>query len=222
MKFVRIFYISLVAALISSTALGEVSSSGRHVYILHKGLDKIVGSYLFLVSNSSATDEFATIPVLVPKGMVDFIAAEGVKPEEIKLSSNGEMIIEKTFKPGEQLVSINFSLKASLGSSEIEIIAPETVNTLKFMTPTGTLGFLADKNIFKTDKEVPFSKRVYDTITAVSIKKGQKIYFKIDNVPEGRTRFWILGSIVGLVSLVAMVSIALFKEKKTNYSEFIV
>lgn len=207
---------------LSSISHASVKTTGRHVYIVHGSLDKVMGSYLFLVENTEKEDKFGSIPVMLPKNVLEFLPGEGVTADQIKLNDNGDLSIEKTFSPGEQLVSINFSIKASGGEAGFEVTAKEPVGNLKVMTPSGSLTFLANKDIFKSDTEVPFSKRTYNTISATNLPTGKTVTFKVEGVSEGRGRFWVLGSIVAAISLILLFGVVFLKEKKGTHPEFTV
>lgn len=194
---------------------GSVSSTGRHVFIMHQGLDQVLGSYLFLVTNSTGAAKEATIPLMLPQGVKEFVPGEGVAKEEIKLAADGSgaMQIAKTFPPGEQLVSINFTLPAEGGQSKFTIVPTDPISTIKLMTPTGTLSFAGDVGSFKLDKEVPFSKRVYDTVAVTSPKMNSPYTLTVGNVPEGRAEFWQLGIIIAALMVAMMIAAAITRLK---------
>lgn len=189
----------------------DVSSTGRHVYILHQGLDKVIGSYLFLVTNSSKDSQDATIPLMLPRGVDEFIPGEGVTKKEIKLAADGSggLQIAKSFRPGEQLISINFTLPAEGGKAKFTITPTDPVSTIKLMSPTGTLSFAGQSGTFTLQKEVPFSKRVYDTLSVNNPALNTAYSLTIGSVPEGRSEFWQLGIIAAALMLGVMITAAI-------------
>lgn len=194
---------------------GRVSSTGRHVYIMHQGLDQVLGSYLFLVTNSTGAAKEATIPLMLPQGVTEFVPGEGVAKKEIKLAGdgNGTLQIAKTFPAGEQLVSINFTLPAKGGEARFTITPTDPISTIKLMTPTGTLGFAGDMGSFTLNKEVPFSKRVYDTVAVNAPKMNTPYTLSVTNVPEGRSEYWQLGIAIAAIMLGLMITAAITRLK---------
>lgn len=187
----------------------DVTSTGRHVYIMHQGLDQVIGSYLFLITNKSGENKQASIPLMLPQGVEEFMPGEGVTKKEIKLNGDGTLQIAKNFAPGEQLVSINFRLPATGGTARFAITPTAPISTVKLMSPTGTLSFAGESGKFTLNKEVPFSRRVYDTLSVDNPAMNTPYVMTIGNVPEGRAEFWQLGIAIAAILLGIMVTAAI-------------
>ena len=185
-------------------ALADVKVSGRHVYMLGGGLDEVVGTYVFLVSNLSDEPEKARIPLMLPKETVDFRPFEGTAPEELELSEDGRVVLAKEFKPGDQIVTIGFKASGGFGKGDLTFQAPQDISHLTLFVNQDDLKVASlDESELDFKENEPFGGRVYNTYTRSLLKKGESLRIRVDGLVEGRERFYWLGGALLLLLIVA-------------------
>lgn len=179
----------------AAQASAAVQISSKHIMVLYPGVDSAFGSYIFMVQNQGTAPERFSFPVMLPAEMIDFQAQEGLAPNELTLGTDGGLTIDKTFPPGDTLITIGFKTPAEVGEGKL---------TLKPTFPFESIGLFVFEGKFKITgpaleikNGVEFSGRTYDTYTLANGEAGKTYQMIMQGVPEGRGRLWIIGWIAG-------------------------
>lgn len=204
---------------LSSLAQAEVSLAGRHIYVFFPGVDAVWGSYLFLVTNSGTEPERFSFPVMLPVETVDFQGQENINPDELKLGPDGGITLDKVFAPGEFMINIGFKVPASQGRAHLSVKPTYDFDSLGFFVWQDTMGVSSEASTLDVRKGVAFSGRTYDTYTLIKGTKGQNYQIKIEGIPEGRGRLWIIGGISAAILLISGLSLAFFSRPKPSLEQ---
>ncbi len=213
------FVLTLAFILFGAKAsMAAVQIGPKHLYIAYPGVDKIWGSYLFVVNNDGAAPEAFSFPVMLPKNVTDFQAQDALSPNELKLGPDGGLIVEKTFQPGETMLQISFILPAEQGTATARFVPPHSYESFSVFVWQDALDVKGPPGL-ETQKGVNLSGRLFDTFALGAGEAGKPLEFTFERVPEGRQRLWIIGSIFGAILLIAGLSIAFYTRPKLNPNE---
>ncbi|WP_141732117.1 hypothetical protein [Oligoflexus tunisiensis] len=208
LKFV--FATLLLAFSMQAAAAAQVSN--KHIFVLYPGVDSVFGSYIFMVQNPGEQPERLSFPVMLPTETIDFQAQEGLAPNELNLGADGGLTIDKTFPPGDTLITIGFKVPANLGTGNMTIKAGEAFESLGMFVFEGQFQITGPNLDIR--RNVDFSGRTYDTYTLMKGEAGQTYQLGLQGIPEGRGRLWIIGWVAGLALLVIAVALAWFSRPK--------
>lgn len=222
----RLKSLLLTSALFAGLAVPSLSHAAvgvgpKHVYILYPGVDAIWGSYIFVVANDGQAPEKASFPVMLPKETVDFQAQDTLSPEELQLGKDGGITIDKSFPPGETLLQISFKLPASQGTSVATFTAPYPYQSLGIFVWQNSFGVKGPEGL-EIQKGVNLSGKVFDTYSIGAGEVGKTLTYTFENVPEGRGRLWMVGSIFGGILLITGLIVAFYTRPKLLQSEEVV
>ena len=193
----RAFCLFILAFLWTQNAIGGVSVAGRHVVVLYKSIDSVMGTYLFLVNNDAEKPLKAKLPIMLPKETLDFEALNGVGRDELKLGKEGGLILEKEFRQGDSLMSIGFRVPASIGEGELTFEAVADVEVFSVFVRPDTIEVSFEQEGYEKKENVPFGANTFTTFTKKSLPKGESTKVFVSNIPKGRGQYWLLGFIAG-------------------------
>ena len=191
-------------------AQGALEVAGRHVFVVHPGVDALWGSYLFMVANTAAEAETTTFRVMLPQETNDWGAQDGVTQDDLSLGDGGGVQLKKSFVPGDSLLAIGFKVPGQLGSASMSFKAPADIAKIVVMARKDTLTMSGEGFVFHTD--VPFSDTVYDTLSRGPVAAGEVVKVTIGRIPEGRARLWAAGA----VSFLVLFALATFMALRTR------
>ena len=194
--------IIVVTIVTSLAAKSELNISGKHLLILQARIDSIWGKYLFSVDNPTTDHQPLRFPLLLPKESDDFRALEGVADNDLQLSDDGLLIIDKkNFPPGTTLVNIGFN----------KVVAGTTALTFRVAEPLANLVILFDERIdvnspvFETTVAPKISAYDYRALQSkTALTSNQTFVLQIDGVPRGRARIQVIAIIFAFVLLVCI------------------
>jgi len=184
----------LLVGSVPAAPAAEMLLSKRHVIILQGGTDMIWGTYIFSVDNLSATPAAGRFAILFPQETRDWRVQEGVTAEDVKLDTDGGVVLEKTFAPGSNLVGLAFNAAGESGKATLTFKAKAPLTELLVMAPQGELTIAAPAMEFKAD--VPFSSQKFNTVSAKNVEAGGEYVVEITNLPEGRGKYQLMALIV--------------------------
>lgn len=209
-KFKCVFALLLLA--LTGYAGAAVQVSNKHIMVLYPGVDSVFGSYIFMVQNDGKEPERLSFPVMLPTETIDFQAQEGLGPNELNLGSGGGLTIDKTFPPGDTLITIGFKVPTELGTGSLTLKASDAFESVGMFVFEGK--FQVTGPNLDIRRNVDFSGRTYDTYTLSKGEAGQTYQMALQGIPEGRGRLWIVGWIfAGCLVLIAM-ALAWFSRPK--------
>ncbi len=187
----------LLAPLWSVPALAEVTLTPKHLVILRQGLDAVYGSYVFAVQNTGEAPAPFKQAVMLPKETVDFVPQEGVEAGEVSLSEGNGVLVDKEFPPGVHIVSIGFRVDASYGKAQLTMAPVAEIQSFTLLLPRDG-GMHVSSSVLAPGEMGSAPDPQYEAMLSnAPLPAGQTFIISVDGLPEGRTRTWIVGAIVG-------------------------
>lgn len=186
--------------LISSIAQAEVVVRERHIMIFYPGVDAVWGNYLFMIENSGTESIHYEMDIMLPKETVDWQGQDNLSANDIRLADDGGLRLSKEIPPPGLMLSIGFKIPASGGTAKMTIEAPFDIGQLGLFFGDQTLEL--EGQGFEVQRGVPFGGRSYDTYMVDNVESGAVFQTVVRGVPEGRSRYWIIGGVVSFGILV--------------------
>lgn len=202
-SFVRLFLMSYLAILSDVALAQNVNAPNavhpivapRELIVLKPALDQVWGTWITAVIHRGESPEEVSFYLNIPREAVDFQAGEGLEPKDLKIQSDG-VLVRKTFAPGVNVVSVVFAVPARYGVTSLTLVPKREVPEMSIMTPKGILTAKGDGLAVQPDDRQEGER--YDVLgTTKPLPLGKEFVLDIAGVPEGRSRLWILGGIVG-------------------------
>jgi hypothetical protein len=206
------FVLSALLLAFSMQAAAAAQVSNKHIFVLYPGIDSVFGSYIFMVQNPGEQPERLSFPVMLPSETIDFQAQEGLAPNELNLGADGGLTIDKTFPPGDTLITIGFKVPAELGAGSMTVKASEAFESLAMFVFEGQFQ-ISGPNL-DIQRNVNFSGRIYDTYTLTKGEGGQTYQMGLQGIPEGRGRLWVIGWVAGAALFLIAMALAWFSRPK--------
>jgi len=203
---------SLFMIIYASSGLAQAGASliDRQAIVLRGGLGEIIGVYYFAVNVDQSKDakpERLRVKLLLPKEVADFAAAEGIKPEDVRLGEDGGIYVEKDFNPGFNSVGVFFSVKGK-GRNGLMTFTPATgLSQLRIFSETENLQFTSEQFDQVPSSDLEGGRLVSGIVNKQPLESGKAFVVGFDGLAEGRQWFWLLGSITGalLIGLVVFM-----------------
>jgi hypothetical protein len=193
-------------------AAAAVDVTNKHIFVLYPGVDSVFGSYIFMVQNSGTEPERLSFPVMLPTETIDFQAQEGLAPNELNLGQDGGLTIDKTFPPGDTLITIGFKVPAEVGSGRLTLKASQAFESIGMFVFEGK--FQISGPGLDVRRNVDFSGRTYDTYTINQGEGGKTYVMEIQDIPEGRGRLWTIGWVTAAALILIALALAWFSRPK--------
>ncbi len=188
----RKLFALLTLLLVSTSAVAQVEVSDRHIYFIYAGVEEIKGNYIFLIRNSAKEDARQTMKILLPAETIDWVPQEGIGPDELKPGKDGGLTLDKSFPPGETMISLGFIVPAK-GDQAVMTFKPEfNVGEIAVLANKGSVQ-LSGSEGFQTQPGISFAGQMYDSVGKSATKAGETMTVTIGGVPQGRTRLKYLG-----------------------------
>jgi hypothetical protein len=203
----KVAFASLLFAL-SMQAMAAVQVTNKHIFVLYPGVDSVFGSYIFMVTNDGTQAERYSFPVMLPTETIDFQAQEGLAPNELNLGQDGGLTIDKTFPPGDTLITIGFKVPAEVGTGRMTLKAAQAFESIGMFVFEGK--FEISGPGLDIRRNVDFSGRTYDTYTMNKGEGGKTYEVELQNIPEGRGRLWTIGWVAAAALLLIAGALAWF------------
>lgn len=182
----------LFALLFSTPVLAQVELSDRHIYFIYPAVEEIKGNYIFLVRNSGKEDVRHTMKILLPAETIDWMPQEGVGPDELKPGTEGGLVLDKNFPPGETMISLGFIVPAK-GEKAVMTFKPEyNVGELAILARKGAAE-LSGSTGFQTQSGISFAGQMYDSVGKNATTAGETVSVTVGGIPQGRSRLTYLG-----------------------------
>lgn len=183
----------------------EITLGKKFMIIITADMKNLYGVSYFAVTNSSSQYKFLKFPVLLPKGVKDFEARDGVAKENFVLGDKGHLFIEKSFKPGMTLVGVDFKIPyAPEERGPIEIKMPFALEELSLSTPRSS-GILFEADHFETGVPEMLSDQEYSGILAKNLSKNTTLSFRVKGLPDSHFFAQILGAFVSFFALLGLL-----------------
>jgi hypothetical protein len=193
-------------------ARADVQVSARHLIILREGLDTVWGSYVFAVTNDGQEPAPLKAANALPKETTDWAPQEGIEPDAVKLApeGGGDLLIDKTFPPGTAVITIGFKAPASLGHGELTLKPASPIGDLTVLTPRSGL-ISIDAPWLKAPPDGASPDPNYVAFMADGpLAAGEAKSIKVAGVPEGRSRYWMLGGGVAALLVLGAAGLAMW------------
>lgn len=176
----------------------KIDYSGRHVIILRSGIEKLFGTYLFIINNNSTTKERIRIALLLP--VADIYDISGPWAQQIeKLDRENYYILATNIPPGVNRIGINFTLKPNIINPKIWFNIATSVNELAILTQNQWLKFYSNGKAFKANNIV-LDQNNFHAFSTGPLVGPEKFTVSIVNLPLGRNYY--LWTALGLALLV--------------------
>jgi hypothetical protein len=196
----------------------QVTVSDRHMVILNTGVDAIWGNYLFLISNPGSEAAPFAMDLLLPAETSDWQALDNLDPADIKLGPDGGVRLEKTVPPGDLLVSVGFKVQGSGGEATLSFEPRAVDGSLTFLVNDKALKINGSQLAFRANQ--PFQNgRLYDTYTIEKLSASRNYKLFLNGIPEGRSRFWLMGWVVFASLLFGALLMAWYTRKNHGVSQ---
>ena len=206
--------VSLLFGFAAAAATPAVDMSSRHVYILEGGVDQVWGTYFFLAENPHKQPTEASFTVMLPQETTDWRVQEGIDPENIQLGPNGGLVAKQRFAAGSTLVRISFMAKGKLGSVPLTLTTPIQIDDLRFLAPKG--GLQLSGSGFVPQDDVQMGHGLFSGLNMTEVAAGTTVNVSVTGIPEGRLRYWIIGSSLIAVLLLTSLLLALTTKPKLD------
>jgi hypothetical protein len=172
----------------------------KHMLILTGDNEKLYGVLYFAVMNESSEFLSFKFPVLLPKGVNEFEPRDGVEKKDFLLGDNGFLFIEKFFKPGVNLIGIDFKIPyLPRDRKPLELNLPFDVEELSIATPSGS-GLSFEAKDFINGLPLMLSDGEYSGILAKNLQKDSSLVFMVKGLPESHFFAELLGVLIGALS----------------------
>lgn len=204
-------------------AYGVQLSSGlkfgdRHIVILQANQHNILSTLFVGITNNTSGSLKGTVPLFHPEATREVQVVEGLQESHIVVSeAKGGFAVEKSFPPGSHIVAVRFVVPSS-GS---------TRQTLRYRTTVDLhqIAFLKQKRQGMTFDfhTAGFNTEIPTTLHGASfqgmvnekmIPAGSLLTVELSSLPEGRSRYYLLGAAFALLLLLGSAA-ALFYAKNT-------
>lgn len=188
--------------LVSSTELMAASLAGRHVYIIHPGMDTIWGSYMLVVERESeaGASESGRFDLILPQETEDWSPQQGIEKDDVRLKPDGGLEVAAEFTKPETLVVTGFKVAGRGGRVPMSLRLPFAVDEFSIMALEGRVKIESPQFVYKGP--VNFSGSTYDTWSVSAPKAGDELRLTVTGIPEGRTRYYVLGGVFLLLLLI--------------------
>ena len=178
-------------------ARAQVTRAPKQLLVLKPGLDVVHGTWVVAIMNKGQAPAKFRTPVLMPLEARDFQPIEGVTADEVKFENDG-LWVEKEFPVGVNVVSFAFIVPSSLGGSLLSLKPRADTGELMIMTPKGMLD-VSGKGFVESGTDVEEMQRYAVLSSNHLIVAGEELSLRVDGIPEGRGRLWLVGSVFGLL-----------------------
>ncbi len=186
----------------------DIQLMPRQMMVIREGLDAVYGQIMFVVRNNAAVPLPFKFRVLMPKETSDFSPREGLEPGDVVLAdapSSQEgfrgLVVEKVFPPGVHMMTIGYKVDGSFGSATLTLSHPEGVQDLNLLSLKEGRVSLESSGLVKNSKPEE-ADPLYDALQLKSpLEPGQVLTIQVTGIPEGRTRLWWMGGLLGGILL---------------------
>lgn len=199
---------------IAGGARAEVNTGTRHMFLLRAGMGEIIGTYYFAVNVTQEKPEALKFRLLLPKEVADFAPAEGLEAKDISLGPDGGIYVDKEFNPGFNLIGVYFIAKSPNTNGQLTLDFPADVLELRVISQSVGLELTSpnfEKISLNGNEEVNFKSGIASKDV---IKSGSQVILSYSGLPEGRSWFWILGSVTA--GLLTGLSVLLFYKTRES------
>lgn len=184
--------------------MADVYVTPKHLVILRQGLDSLYGSYVFAVQNTGEAPEALKARVMLPKETIDFMPQEGVDPSEVSLAEGpeGGLQIDKQFPNGVHIISIGFKVAARLGKASLSFTPVGEIQSFTLLVPRDSGIQLVSSPLIDGDEAAAPDPQYRPYVSGAPLPAGTPFFIEVAGIPEGRSRLWMIGSVLaGLLVL---------------------
>ena len=178
----------------------DIFLSTRHIIILQADLKYIWGTYYFAVTNQGTEPAQFKTYVSLPAKTLDFKAQDGLSDADLKLDQDGRLYIDRSFKPGLNLLGIGFQIAAD-GSAHDSIIFSPLVDIpeLSIAIPVQS-GLKVSGEQFQDGVPPMLAGGKYiGMIAKEPVGAGQDVVIEVHGIPKEKGKFQLLGAIVAVL-----------------------
>jgi hypothetical protein len=187
----------LLAGVAPYEASAQVTVAPKQLLVLKPGLDVVHGTWVVAIMNKGQAPAKFRTPVLMPLEARDFQPIEGATAEDVKLADDG-LWVEKEFAIGVNVVSFAFVVPSSLGGISLSLKPRADTGELMIMTPKGMLD-VTGRDFVESGTDVQEMQRYSVLSSKRLIVAGEELSLRVDGVPEGRGRLWVVGGVFGFL-----------------------
>jgi len=196
---------TMFVATIAGNASAEVVLSPKHIYMITPSVEQVYGSYVFFAEASA--DEKAALEVMLPREQMDFGPQEGLTKEELSLSPERGLVVDRTFAAGSNLMVVGFVAPAKGGEAQLTLEPHKGVKVIEVMAPVGALKMKTSG--WESLGAVEFVGREFDTWRyTFSEDMKEKISFTMTGVTKGRSAYWQIALLAAVILAAAAVWLA--------------
>lgn len=193
--------VALALMSFSSLVSAEIQITPKHLVILRPGIDSVWGSYVFALQNTGEEEAEFRSEIMLPKETVDFMPQEGLSPEQVSLSDKG-IRIDGRFPSGVHIISIGFKVEGRYGAAALTFTPVSDVQSFTVLVPRDS-PMIVSSGLLKPTLSEGSPDPQYAALGAQTpLVVGETYELKISGLPEGRTRLWALGGVVGGIMLI--------------------
>ena len=209
----------LLLLFISTVAQGA-QLAGRHVYIIHPGMDTVWGSYMLVVEREGeGATESAQFQLMLPTETEDWSPQQGIEKDSVQLKPDGGLMVDAVFEKPQTLVVTGFKVVGNSGRVPFTIKVPFEMDDFAVMAIEGQIKIVSNDMKYTGAKD--FSGRKYDTWSVENVPEGKVIQFTAEGIPEGRRNYYILAGLFSLILLLSVTVLAIrSKPKDSSQGEF--
>jgi hypothetical protein len=195
--------------LTTSRAYAEIEMTTKRLVILRPGVESLWGSYIFAIGNTGSEPEEIETSFKLPAETVDWMPQEGVLPKDIRLGSEGNLILKATYPPGVHMISIGFKIDSSGADTTVTLKPVDEISDFTLLFPDSTNLKVTHPNLQDSGLDGNAQEPYRTMKSANPLPKGEEFVMNVSGIPEGRTKPYVVGAIIGLLFVVASTILAI-------------
>lgn len=181
---------------------GKIYLGGKHIMLMNSNADEVFVIYYFGVFNESSEEKKIRVRLWLPKNTSTFEPGSGFTKKEIKLADDGTLYLEKKFKPGMNLMGLNFKVPYH-ERKPIEFESPFALTELNLATPKDSQITLKAKGFTPGLSEM-LSIGNYRGIIKRNVAKGERFLLTIEGLPRPLIQTWYIFAVVASLLLLCL------------------
>ncbi|MDE3269873.1 MAG: hypothetical protein OYH77_06280 [Pseudomonadota bacterium] len=189
----------------TAVANTNITLGEKNILLLRPALNSVWGEYIFSVHNPTDVAQVATIGLLLPHEKTDFRANEGANDADLRLTADGEVVLEREYPAGTTVFSILFKSSASNGEAMLSFATKHDIADLVLMYENG-LQVAPQSGEWQQASIPALPHKDYQTWqNAEAIRAGQSFALLVNAVPTDRQRLHLLA--LGFAVILVMLSV---------------
>ena len=219
MIFGRFFFVVFFSFVFHETLLlasEEISLGKKHIFILTSDNKEVFGTSYFAVFNTAKTAKSIRFNLFLPDNVSHFEPREGLLKEDFLLDDEGNLFVNKEFKPGLSLIGLDFKVAYSYSErGPLQFNLPFDLDEISLAVPVES-GLALEAEGFKEGVPDMLSQGQYKGILKKKIKQGERLSIDVRGLPRSNFANYLVASAcaLGLFSILIFYFLSSLKFRK--------